>query len=319
MWRFTRQGVTGSSIRVRPLSWSLEQRPEIGQAASMPDSARQFDHAILPVESLIATRALHEALGFTVAPDALHPFGTSNACVFFGDGTYLEPLAVDDAAKCARTAQKGNQFTARDQAFRFRNGDEGFSAIALKSVNADADHKAFQRAGISAGRKLMFGRTFETPNGEKERASFKLAFAADLRAPDFLGFRVQRMKMPAASSSGLTEHANGVTGIAEIIASETNPSDFSDFLQALTGQTVDIAQSSEVTVDLGNVTVRVLTPDMLRDTFGVQATDMGRGLRLEGIVFNTPKPVPNSRKIGRYEIVDRAPGQGAFYAFMNGQ
>jgi hypothetical protein len=29
-----------------------------------------------------------------VAADARHPFGTENACVFFADGTYLEPLAL---------------------------------------------------------------------------------------------------------------------------------------------------------------------------------------------------------------------------------
>lgn len=57
------------------------------------------DHLVLPVEVIgVAVKRL-VSLGFTVAPEALHPFGTQNACVFFADGTYLEPLAIADPAK----------------------------------------------------------------------------------------------------------------------------------------------------------------------------------------------------------------------------
>ncbi|SPZ34390.1 putative lactoylglutathione lyase [Agrobacterium tumefaciens] len=40
------------------------------------------DHLVLPVEVIgVAVKRL-VSLGFTVAPEALHPFGTQNACVF---------------------------------------------------------------------------------------------------------------------------------------------------------------------------------------------------------------------------------------------
>ncbi|MEO1747946.1 MAG: VOC family protein [Pseudomonadota bacterium] len=277
---------------------------------------RAFDHAILPVESLVAARTRHEALGFTVAPEAKHPFGTENCCIFFEDGTYLEPLAINQREHCERAALRGNQFTMRDQTFRFRNGDNGFSAIALKSDDADADHKQFRDEGISAGRKLKFGRTFVTPDGEKKKASFKLSFAADLRAPDFFGFTVQRLQMPDAGSSVLASHANGVTGIREVILSESNPTDFQYFLQEFSGQRETEAHSFGMEIKLGDLTLNVMTPEALRAYFGVETSGSGRGLRLEGIVFAGGK-LENMRQHGRYKIADRAPGQGAFYASMD--
>ena len=57
------------------------------------EDPRAIDHLVLPTDSLGVARARLSALGFTVAPDAQHPFGTGNCCVYLQDGTYLEPLA----------------------------------------------------------------------------------------------------------------------------------------------------------------------------------------------------------------------------------
>lgn len=287
----------------------------MGQALAMKFVPRAFDHAVLPVESLAMARDRHQALGFTVAPDAQHPFGTENCCVFFKDGTYLEPLAVNQREDCERTALRGNQFTLRDQTYRFRNGDHGFSAIALKSENADADHKRFQAEGISAGRKLSFSRTFKKPDGEKQKASFKLSFAGDLRAPDFFGFTVERIQMPAAGATGLTVHDNGVSELKEVILCETNPTDFQYFLQAFSRQRETQAHSFGMELRLGSVTLNVMTPEGLRAHFGLEPSGSGRGLRLEGLVFKGGA-VAGLRAHGRYQIADRTPGQGAFYAFL---
>ena len=144
---------------------------------------RALDHLVLPVGSLAAARARLGSLGFTVAPDALHPFGTENACIFFRDGTYLEPLGVASRETCEAHALAGNVFVARDRAFRFRCGEDGLSAIVLKSADAAADHERFRKAGLSGGEPLEFSRPFKLADGTSAEASFRLAFAADLRAP----------------------------------------------------------------------------------------------------------------------------------------
>ncbi|HXV30060.1 MAG TPA: VOC family protein, partial [Sinorhizobium sp.] len=121
-------------------------------------TARPLDHLVLPVAGLAQSRRRLTDLGFTVAEDARHPFGTENACVFFSDNTYLEPLAVASREECEAAALDGNVFVARDQAFRFRQGPEGLSAIVLATPDATEDHIRFRSHGISGGDMLEFSR-----------------------------------------------------------------------------------------------------------------------------------------------------------------
>jgi hypothetical protein len=290
-----------------------------------PRNPRPLDHLVLPVEDLETTRARHAALGFTVAADARHPFGTENACVFFADGSYLEPLAVASREECEQAARDGNVFVARDQAHRFRLGDTGFSAVVVGSSDADADHARFTELGMSAGDLLGFSRPMKFPDGSEQTASFKLAFAADLRAPDFFGFAVERINVPAADRSALTAHANGATGISEVILSEPNPSDFQYFLQELCDNREVDANSFGMTIELDGASVTVLNPAGLEAFLGVIDTGRARGLLGRAVAFKVGDLVGltellnangvTAREVGSRLIVDPAPGQGAIYCF----
>ena len=285
----------------------------------MIKNPRSFDHAVLPVESLAAARSRHEALGFTVAPEARHPFGTENCCIFFEDGTYLEPLGINQREDCEASARAGNGFTADDQAFRFRNGENGFSALAFLSEDAKADRDEFVRSEILAANNLTFSRSFEMPDGSMEEGRFELTFTRDRRAPDIMLFCCQDIHMPKAGKSVLAEHKNGVQGIAEIILSEQNPSDFQYYLQNVMDNRDTPSSSLGMEIAAANVNINVLTPEGLRMQFGVEREACDRGLRLEGIVFDGGCPPEDSllRSHGRYAIADRKPGQGAFYAFTD--
>lgn len=286
---------------------------------------RPLDHLVLPVADLDIARGRLEALGFTVAPRAEHPFGTENACVFLADGTYLEPLAVHQRETCEAEARGGNVFVARDQAFRFRRGQEGFSAVVMGTTDAQADHAAFREAGISAGDMLTFSRAFRTPDGGEGEASFGLAFAADLRAPDAFFFTCERVGVPKIDRSALERHQNGASAIRRVVAVEPNPSDFQYLLQDVTGQR-DV-QSHSFGIDLlcANATVSVLTPEGFRAFFGVSRAPHGRGLRLEAVVFAVSgmdrlraclgRAGIAARKVGPRLVVDPAPGQGTIFAF----
>ncbi len=95
-----------------------------------------LDHVVLPVVNIDLARERLGKLGFTVAADARHPFGTENACVFFADKTYLEPLGIASVEESEASARQGNVFTARNRAFRFRCGEEGLSGLAFGSKDA---------------------------------------------------------------------------------------------------------------------------------------------------------------------------------------
>ncbi|MGL4489218.1 MAG: VOC family protein, partial [Rhizobiaceae bacterium] len=185
-------------------------------AKSAPRTARPLDHLVLPTASLYTARSRLGSLGFIVAPVGVHPFGTENACVYFADGTFLEPLAIGQRETAEAATLAGNAFTARDAAYRFRRNQEGFSAIVMGSNDAKSDHQQFIRTGISAGQVLDFGREFETPDGKKARMDFRLAFAADLRSPDFFGFTCERINVPKSDRSKLVAHENSVTSIRSV-------------------------------------------------------------------------------------------------------
>lgn len=189
--------------------------------SSQIPSTRPIDHLVLPTAGLDGARARLGALGFTVAPEGVHPFGTANACVYFGDGTFLEPLAVADPCACETAAAEGNVFVARDHAFRAVFGDEGMSALVLATADAAADHARFLEAERAAGAILSFARPFRDADGRSDVASFRLAFAA---APDTVPFffTCERVAAPAVDRSALERHANGVSGISavEIVAAD---------------------------------------------------------------------------------------------------
>ncbi|MGR6430901.1 VOC family protein [Rhizobium sp. PAMB 3174] len=286
---------------------------------------RLLDHLVLPVTSIAMSRARLAQLGFTVAPDGIHPFGTANSCVFLSDGTYLEPLAVADREACEAAALNGNTFIARDQAIRFRHGDEGLTAIVVNTSDADADHQRFAASGVSAGPMLSFSRVGRLPDGTERMASFKLAFAADLRSPDFFAFACQRIAALPSAGKALETHENGVTGIAQVVLSEPNPADFKDFLQMVAVSHDTAEHPFGMDVGLDNAIIATLNPAGLKDRFGLKGSTHARGLRGRAVVFKVmdierlkaclaENGVAFEERASRI-LVPHEPGQGVLFAF----
>lgn len=287
--------------------------------------SRKVDHLVLAVADLRSARDRLTSLGFLAAPDARHPFGTENACVFFADDTYLEPLAIGSQTESEESARGGNVFTARDRAFRFRHGPEGLEAVVLASADARADHQAFVQAGISAGGMLSFSRPFILPDGSASVASFELAFAADLRSPDFYAFACERVNPPNVDRSALTAHPNGVVGMTGVVLVETRPEDFAGFLQDVSGSMTVARSGLSLDILMPNARLHVLTPDDYETRFGQKHCAHARGLRGKAICFSAASlerlealfrrnGVVHER-IGERLVVPPMPGQGVLYSF----
>ncbi|TPI78132.1 VOC family protein [Mesorhizobium sp. B2-8-9] len=283
------------------------------------NSAHPLDHLVLPTRSLDAARSRLASLGFVVAPTGIHPFGTENACVFFADGTYLEPLAVGDAQATEQAIAAGNVFVARDRLYRERLGDEGFSAVVLGAGNADADHMRFVEADLSAGDTLRFSRAFTDANGKSDTASFKLAFAAGKGATDAFLFACQRINAPKIDRTALQAHANGVTGIVEVIAVSDVPSAQIALISIAAGSEADGDM-----VRLPNAILSVVTPETYAQRFGL-AAEPSPHLRFQAVVFSIrdKASVAHALAAGAIEhdmsgndiVVAPAPGQGAAFIF----
>jgi hypothetical protein len=288
-----------------------------------------LDHLVLPVTHIDVARERLGRLGFTVAADGRHPFGTENACIFLADRTYLEPLGVANQAECDAAVAKGNSFVARDQAFRFRCGDDGFSAIVFGTDDADADKASYDGAQLSGGDMVEFSRPIVMPDGTQATGAFKLAFAADLRAPDVFFFACQRINAFPADRKALETHANGVTGISEIALSAEDPQAFAEFLETASGGVEPKEAALGLSFELPNGRLSIFSNEGMEAYFDAEPLVTDNGLRARAIVFSVGDLAVTAAHLAANGIthvsmnnrllVKPAPGQGAIFAFEETQ
>ena len=239
--------------------------------------AREIDHLVLPVISLDDARARYTALGFTVAPNGVHPFGTENANIYLPEGPFLEPLAIASREVCWTEARRGNSFVRNDQAYRFRVSGEGFSHTVVTTEDAEADYHRYADLGYPDGPVVTFSRVSYDTDGNQSEARFSLAFAMDSRSPDARFFSCET-QAPPRSAGPLQQHPNGARRVKTIVLSEQNPTDFQYFLQDFIQQRDVDAHSFGMDVEAADATVSVLTPEGLRVHYGLDATDQPRGM-----------------------------------------
>ncbi len=217
---------------------------------------RTIDHLVLPVKVLLDARVRLQKLGFNVAPDARHPFGTENACIFLQDGTYLEPLAIAEEESYDRSADAGNVFTAHDRQVRHLFPGCGLSAVVLASADAVADHIHYSEMGLSAGDMLEFSRLLKLPDGAELQATFRLAFAADERSPCFLLFSCERINALPRDLGALANHPNGVLGLLEVVLHADNAAARCHLLETALG-TPHSVFGGEIRFETSNGIIRV--------------------------------------------------------------
>ncbi|MER2536220.1 MAG: VOC family protein [Rhizobiaceae bacterium] len=274
-------------------------------------SARALDHLVLPVAGLGAARSRLGQLGFTLAPDGVHPFGTVNACVYFADGTFIEPLATGDAAAIEAATAAGNSFVLSDRRFRARRA-EGLSALVLATDDAEADHARFAMLDVSGGPMLEFSRPSLDRDGKADTATFRLAFASPDGGADAFFFVCERRKVPAIDRSALERHANGATTIAEVRAEAADPHRFAAFLATLSGGATSDGDGF-VEVALANATVRILrkpdarAPRLTAIVYGVRDLAVTAALLQAGAIACR-------RREGRLHV-PAAEGQGVEFMF----
>lgn len=255
-----------------------------------------LDHVVIGVPGLAAARARLTSLGFQVQPDAHHPFGTGNCNVFFENGTYFEPLAVTDRDAELAALRTTNPFVRRYHAYRFRHG-YGPIMAAFTTDSAQRMKETFEAEGISAGEILSFTRAQSMPDGSETTIGVQLAVSASERAPDITLFACEHLSRNVLWKPARTAHENGATGIARVIAVETNPSDFQYLFQTVTGDREVRTTSAGMEFDLPNALVSLVSPSayeaMTGQALEPQGVPRGRGPRIEAVemAFSDLKPL----------------------------
>jgi hypothetical protein len=292
----------------------------------MTSHLRPLDHLVLPVADLAVAEARYQALGFQVAPRGEHPFGTANACVYLADGTFLEPLAILDQATATEAIKSGNVFIGHDFTFRTRVAQDGLSGLVLGTQSAADDDAHFRAEEVSKGDMLRFSRPFIGADGSTGEATFLLAFAGDLRAPDALFFTCERVGVLSVDRTPLTRHQNGVTALKRVILVAPEPHHFEMLLTTLMDHAKPSRTEAGFDIQTGTSTISVLDVPSASALLGVRNwDDMDSTLQFAAVEFSTPDLASSEALLrGNRIAVDRsaatlcvpaAAGQGVPFLF----
>jgi hypothetical protein len=176
---------------------------------------------------------------------------------------------------------------------------------------------------------VEFSRPIVMPDGTQATGAFKLAFAADLRAPDVFFFACQRINAFPADRKALETHANGVTGISEIALSAEDPQAFAEFLETASGGVEPKEAALGLSFELPNGRLSIFSNEGMEAYFDAEPLVTDNGLRARAIVFSVGDLAVTAAHLAANGIthvsmsnrllVKPAPGQGAIFAFEETQ
>ena len=249
------------------------------------DAVRLIDHFVLVAGNLSDARQHYRRMGFNVAPDGVHPFGTHNANMYFRDGPMIETLSIENPVKYAAAVEAGNTFVRNDAAFRAAHGDGGLSHVVVTSTDADRDHDGFLERGVSGGDIVSFSRQFEQPDGSVETIAAKLAFATHSKAQSAFYFTCEDIVTPAIDRSSLLDHENGALGANHVISCSREPLTYVDFLRGLFEPNEIRVSDQAIDCIAPNGRASIVTPEVLAQDFGMKHSRTGADLLHRGLVF----------------------------------
>ena len=254
--------------------------------------ARGLDHIVHAVRDLDAAAALYRDLGFTVGARNKHPWGTHNHIVQF-PGFFIEILTLAEPDKLDGGVF-ATQFGDYNRDFAARH--EGLSMLVLESMDSAGDVAAFKSAGISASDSVRFEREGRRPDGTPVHVAFSLAFARDKAASEARFFTCQQHFPENFWNPAFQSHANGATGIGDIVMVANEPSRHRDFLLAYTGaQAANDGDGYRIALPRG--AIEVLTPKAYTRRYDLSPPDTSNGPRLAAMRFDGPWP-PRRRLVG---------------------
>ena len=223
----------------------------------------RLDHLVVVVRSLSETVPEFVATGFTVLPGGRHlELQTENALVVFADGGYLELLATCEPA--TRDELRALRASARWDAHlrgvsavarRFLPllaGDDGVADWVLRSEGLARDAAALRARGLVAAGPVAMER--ERMDGEK--LAWELLLPGSFLHPFRIADRTPRARRVPAESGGVT-HANGATGVSEVVVRAVVPPMAALELADQLGTVPRVGDDGATRLDLGDWSVRL--------------------------------------------------------------
>lgn len=239
----------------------------------MPDTVtaanpRGLDHLVIGVRDLDAAAELYTKLGFRVGARNRHPWGTENRIVQF-PGAFLELITIGDEGAIPEHGPRLFSFGAFVRDALAAQG-EGMSMLVLESRDANADAAAFKTARIGDFEPFFFEREAKRPDGSQVRVAFRLAFAADRKAPECGFFVCQQLEPQNFWNPAFQQHDNGATGLAAAVMVAEEPALHRDFLVAFTGGAEVLEGNADLVLPLPRGRIDLLDPEAAQVTYHIE-------------------------------------------------
>jgi hypothetical protein len=236
---------------------------------------RPIDHLVLCSSDLSTMARIYERLGFTLTPQAHHPFGTSNHLAQLGS-SFIELLSITKPENISQS--KSGLFSFGGYNLTFLSRGDGFSMVALKSNGWEADREHFISCGLDIYDPFEFHRLAEQPDGSEITVGFKLTFATHPEMPWAIFFTCDHQHEPKYFyKQQFQSHANSAIGIAEVMMVASNPGLYKSYFESLNisdGETQMIGYGIHVQ-DI-NVTEKIMQAN------GLNFQKRGKSLWLSG-------------------------------------
>ncbi len=232
---------------------------------------RGIDHLVLCVNDLKNARTVYDALGFTLTPQAQHPFGTGNIIAQL-DGCFLEILSVTQPDDIPPAAAGAFNFAAFNRDYLAQH--QGMSMLVLDSRDEMQDRQDFIDAGLNVFAPFEFQRQQTLPDGNTATVGFSLTFADDAMTLPGLGFFTCKQWRPDLFwKPAYQTHANGAQSVSEVYIVAPDPAATAPFLSGFAGTGRGTADNGDLVIDTTRGAIRVMTPRRFEQVFAKSSPD----------------------------------------------
>jgi catechol 2,3-dioxygenase-like lactoylglutathione lyase family enzyme len=246
-------------------------------------SSRRLDHLVLPARDLEAQAAFYRRLGFQVGARNVHPWGTENRLVQFGD-CFLELITLPETASPPDHAPRRFSF-GRFIGDRLARDGDGMSNLVISTPDAAADAAWFRQAGIAEDEPFKFGRKGKRPDGTDLEVAFTLAFVTPAAMPDLSFFTCQHHFPENFWNPTFQQHENGALGVARVVVTHPEPLEALSFLKAFAGGEPAISPRG-LDLAMANGSLSVWTPDAARREIADDPALFSRAPRFSAVLYH---------------------------------
>lgn len=242
--------------------------------------SRGIDHLVLCVQDLKKAADVYQRMGFTMTPQAQHPFGTGNIIAQL-DGCFLEVLSVTEPENIPEHDGEHFSFGAFNR--DYLKTREGFSMLVLDSTDEARDRAEYQSKDLHVFEPFEFKRLAKQPDGSSETVGFSLTFLDDAALPDMAFFTCKQWRPDLFWKPDYQRHANTGLSIAETYVVANTPENAGQFLSAFADAAPQTETDGTIRVSTSRGDLVSMHPDVFARTFpGAIAADEDRSAYFAG-------------------------------------